>query len=1131
MDDADQRESSGFNDDPAASSFWVEDSGRGRRRRRKEKNRQSSAWTPFASWDGDEDAEGEGETKGAREEEDDETYNSSNDTEDASYKSHRRKKTGKGIKREDKSPEGPPPHDIMEGSLLNDGEGAGGSRAVSREQDQENEGESPHRRNSGSGRESFFSGRGIMVTEKGGGGGGGRKRGGHFSGEVQGKRRYSVRFSSPEERSSSRSNRGGRKDEGEKGRGGGPDSREYRDGEEDDDNDYSGSDRADSSVHAPSPYYPADRPHEEEEEEGEGSLRRRKRGGRGRARGEGQMKDDSSAKAPFFMHSQPLSLSPTSAPVLEVLVYRAFFLPITPSGMYQVAMYLVVPSSLDRHALQKSDHSSALPDDLFFSQNGKGAAGGEGGRERALSHSPGSLALDGSVFGSSFSDCADQNDKSGGHRRISSIAVSRQHGTNSSGECVWQESFVFPLLRFLHRQKRLSRSLPLSRSLVTPLSLVVEVQDPHGDRETQQPPQSVGEGGGGYLLASSGGSSKPTGSSLVVATACIRLDDLILGQSEKLNVSLRSPCGSNTGGSLGLSLLVTKKKFPALAKQLQEQHGYGRDYFLQQDLMLLHSLLGPSNGGAPGGGGSFADSTSNGGTGGVEDGGTDDPRSDASSSPWMMFPPNSNGQAGSPAFFNDVGGSGRGGGGGSGGGVGGGGFPTVQQQQQQLPLPVMIQQPGQMGGGQGMAPAPVTSLSGEGVQHPATMALMALQNQVASRTQEVDQLAQQLQQTQSLLSASLQREGLLHSQLREAREYNSHLGKMLAEALSKQKKLQEELEASQRSSEEALASAKKEARAAQKEKKKEYHEALEERDNECQRLERIIHSQKMEIEKWKERSTEQKDLLADTRRRLFIQRKRCDRLRDDLVEAEEYTEVVKEQLSASQTSNREQQRQLLALAFYLRNGGRGTLLTGSEGLTVDGGIDRLGWEDVGESYEFLVGRGQEGRGGLGAEESIATVDKMWKYNKGGRSTFFPPRPRSEQYEEKGHRKKHASSSSSPVLALTDYAEGGGSFGNGSTRDLNQLHRKRTHAAALIKEATRETPNSRMESLRSQDRRFRRGVHTPYSTEEEEDEGSTDNGMDSDTKTPTELEPTPEEAWRLTPTGTTREEFASVFPSL
>ncbi|PHJ20373.1 hypothetical protein CSUI_005791 [Cystoisospora suis] len=1055
MTDDEEREDVAF----SSSSFW-RGGGRGRKEKKKtsESSFSSSAWASFASWDGggDDPDGGEKEERSAKEgirEDRDET---DNDVDDAgSYRYHQEKKRNRKTKREDKYDDDSS-HDLIGlGDDLNPSESQGGYYY--------------DRKNSDSGflageppSSSSFTGRpGIMVSEKG------RKRGGgHFAGEVQGKRRYSVRFSSPEDKDSKR----------------GEDSRHYQDVDDDeevednaddDSSDSSGDKEGDTST-STSGMMSRARPASSSLsfyafDEGEGSLGRRKKGrgegGRGGRRsrdGDSRRQKTTESNDAFYTDS---SSTPSSIPLLEVMIHKAFFLPVTPSGMYQVAMYLMPPSSN-----QENSHTPFhSPDDPFFS--GPGGKGLSGGR---LGNHTNHLLRSGA-----YSRGGESNMDQNSSRRISSILVSRQHSSNSSGECVWQESFLFPLIRFINRQKKLSRSIPLSHYFPTSISLIIEILDPHGDRgETQQTSSSLG-GGDGYLPSSVGTPHSSPSSSLVVAVASIALDDLLLGQTEKLNVPLRCPRGGNTGGSLSLSLLLTKKKFSSISKQLQEQHhshgGYDGDYFFQQDMMVIRSLTGrgfANKKGEGGGGGPGSEVGQHGphmlGTGGgAEEGGDDHHK--ASSSSWigggMMLSQNANGQPG--VFFNE------GTAGGGPGGAGEGGLAAAFSESTT---------PGQVGGQGGGVPL---ALPGEG-GHPATVALIALQNQIATRAQELEQLAQQLQQTQNLLSASLQREGLLQSQLKEARDYNSQLGKTLAEALAKQKKLQEDLETHQRSSAEALASVKKEARESQKEKRKEYQEALYERDNECQ--------------------------------------------------PEEFTELVKEQLSASQTSNREQQRQLLALAFYLRNGGKGGNVN-IDGLGLGGEV----WSGDVSSYYFYHHPGGAGgrkeeedyerrRDEAGDDKSIAMLDAGWRYK---RSSFLKSRGEKEATVETDERKKKLLSPSS-VLALTDYPEGESLEGDGKREKLDLLNRKRIPGqqlhSALIREATRregrgvgrpgvyETTKLRNNnSMHVRGNKQRGGVRTHDMTDVDEEGDNTDTEMDTDMKAPTELEPTSEEAWRLTPT--------------
>lgn len=160
------------------------------------------------------------------------------------------------------------------------------------------------------------------------------------------------------------------------------------------------------------------------------------------------------------------------------------------------------------------------------------------------------------------------------------------------------------------------------------------------------------------------------------------------------------------------------------------------------------------------------------------------------------------------------------------------------------------------------------------------------------------------------------------------------------------------------------------------------------------------------------------------------------------------------------------------------------------------------------------------------------MDSGWRY--GGSSFLKNRREKGATVETDERRKKLLSPSS--ILALTDYPEGDSLGADGGRGQLDLLNRNRkpgqTQHSPLIREATRREGRGVGRAgvyetkLRNNDNNMhirgnkqRGGVSKREMMTVEDEEGDpTDTEMDADMKAPTELEPTSEEAWRLTPTG-------------
>ncbi|KYF47044.1 hypothetical protein TGARI_272000 [Toxoplasma gondii ARI] len=177
------------------------------------------------------------------------------------------------------------------------------------------------------------------------------------------------------------------------------------------------------------------------------------------------------------------------------------------------------------------------------------------------------------------------------------------------------------------------------------------------------------------------------------------------------------------------------------------------------------------------------------------------------------------------------------------------------------------------------------------------------------------QLSQQSQQLQNLLLASQQREQSLHAQLQASQGYMQQVLQVLSATQVALKQREGEGEKA-RASALALEETQREVRELREQLRARTEEERGEASEKAT-LKRTVETQKVELEKMKTKLSEQSDLLRDARERLAVQRRRCARLRDDLVEADELTEAVKTQLSLSQSQEQEQQRQILALAYCL----------------------------------------------------------------------------------------------------------------------------------------------------------------------------------------------------------------------
>ncbi|CBZ53733.1 conserved hypothetical protein [Neospora caninum Liverpool] len=178
-----------------------------------------------------------------------------------------------------------------------------------------------------------------------------------------------------------------------------------------------------------------------------------------------------------------------------------------------------------------------------------------------------------------------------------------------------------------------------------------------------------------------------------------------------------------------------------------------------------------------------------------------------------------------------------------------------------------------------------------------------------------ERLVQQIQQLQQLLLASQQREHSLQAQLQASQVYTQQVLQVLSAAQAGLKQREGEGEKF-RESAQALETAQRELCTVRDELRERVDEVRDEANAKA-RMKKTLESQNVELEKLRTKLAEQADLLRDARERLAIQRRRCARLRDDLVEADELTELVKGQLSLSQSQEKEQQRQILALAYCL----------------------------------------------------------------------------------------------------------------------------------------------------------------------------------------------------------------------
>ncbi|PFH37342.1 hypothetical protein BESB_038000 [Besnoitia besnoiti] len=543
--------------------------------------------------------------------------------------------------------------------------------------------------------------------------------------------------------------------------------------------------------------------------------------------------ESSEEETPFGGAASRASAAGTWA--VQLVIHRALFLPIAASGGYAVVASLVAGGGREEAGSASSDESDS--EDVRGSRRRKSKTER---KWRSGSGSASPLPL------------------------VVSRGMSSARSSNSSGECVWEESlFLFPdVPPRSASDRRRSRKSSLQRFLRT-ASILLEIYD----------------------AAQTGPGATPLASALepvfLAPLAGAR------AAQRQVSVSLRSARGSN-GGSLSFSLFLDKRSArtsTAALRAAQDNHGTrDRRARLESDNEASAFALRPA-GAVPGGSDAFGDDRREG-----------DGESQLESSLHGAHLRGDSVCAGAASGGGGVWGAGN---------IGGdalvpGGFlfdggPTGAS-------------PSYFGAGNGVASFPLAASAA-----PAAGAGASAASQAPSAPLPAERSLEQL------LFSGQQRERSLQAQLQESRTYNQQVVRLLAETKAALKKQEQEAGQSQRAATEALAETQRQLRDLQRDVDARVEAALHQAKEEKASLRRTVQTQGRELEALRARVNEQGDLLRDARERLAIQRRRCARLREDLVEADELTELVKNQLSLAQSLEKEQQRQILALAYCLNS--------------------------------------------------------------------------------------------------------------------------------------------------------------------------------------------------------------------